>query len=120
MEQFNRIPLRQFANADFMNKTAGAVAGADRLSYFVDKSVTLMTTLINIVFSYAVLVRTNIGIAGIALVIGIFVCSLSFRDVNDTYNTNNENRKKSRMVEYYQSLPRDRSAAAEMRLNNLQ
>ena len=73
MEQFNRIPLRQFANADFMNKTAGAVAGADRLSYFVDKSVALMTTLINIVFSYAVLVRTNIGIAGIALVIGIFV-----------------------------------------------
>ena len=119
MEQFNRIPLRQFANADFMNKTAGAVAGADRLSYFVDKSVALMTTLINIVFSYAVLVRTNIGIAGIALVIGIFVCSLSFRDVNDTYNTNNENRKKSRMVEYYQSLPRDRSSAAEMRLNNL-
>lgn len=50
MEQFNRIPLRQFANADFMNKTAGAVAGADRLSYFVDKSVALMTTLINIVF----------------------------------------------------------------------
>ena len=83
MEQFNRIPLRQFANADFMNKTAGAVAGADRLSYFVDKSVALMTTLINIVFSYVVLVRTNIGIAGIALVIGIFVCSLSFRDVND-------------------------------------
>lgn len=119
MEQFNRIPLRQFANADFMNKTAGAVAGADRLSYFVDKSVALMTTVINIVFSYVVLVRTNIGIAGIALVIGIFVCSLSFRDVNDTYNTNNENRKKSRMVEYYQSLPRDRSAAAEMRLNNL-
>ncbi len=119
MSQFNRIPLRQFANVEFTNKASRARTGAGRLAYFIEKSISFLTAVINIIFSYVVLIKINVWISAIALGIGIFIVYLSFKQVNDTYNMENEIRRKSQMIQYYQSIPKSKSAAIEIRLNNL-